>query len=97
MAQVAAMPPHERLLLLADCSLRELARRLGVVHTRLSAVFSDATAFRRLSPEWAARLAAAVNATPGEIDALFGLHRDSAVGDSSVGDSGRPSSARRSA
>ena len=77
--------------------LRELARRLGVVHTRLSAVFSDATAFRRLSPEWAARLAAAVNATPGEIDALFGIHRDSAVGDSSVGDSGRPSSARRSA
>ena len=97
MAQVAAMPPHERLLLLADCSLRELARRLGVVHTRLSAVFSDATAFRRLSPEWAARLAAAVNATPGEIDALFGIHRERSARDSSVGDPGRPSSARRSA
>lgn len=46
---------------MAGCSLRELARRLGVVHTRLSAVFADATAFGRLSPEWARRLAAALD------------------------------------
>lgn len=69
------MPPHERLLLLAGCSLRELARRVGVVHTRLSAVFSDATAFGRLSPEWSERLATAVGATAGEIDELFGVRR----------------------
>lgn len=75
MAQVAVMPPHERLLLLAGCSLRELARRLGVVHTRLSAVFADATAFGRLSPEWSERLAAAVDATPAEVDTLFGIRR----------------------
>jgi plasmid maintenance system antidote protein VapI len=75
MAQVAVMPPHERLLLLAGCSLRELARRLGVVHTRLSAVFADATAYGRLSPEWSGRLAAAVDATPAEVDTLFGIRR----------------------
>ena len=86
MAQVAAMAPHERLLLLAGCSLRELARRLGVVHARLSAVFAEATAFGRLSSEWAERLASAVDATPEEIDALFGVRRGRASG----GVSGRP-------
>jgi hypothetical protein len=78
MARVAALPPHERLLLLSGCSLRELARQLGVVHTRLSAVFSDATAFGRLSSEWRDRLAGAVGATPDEIDALFGISRPGA-------------------
>lgn len=92
MAQVAAMPPHERLLLLAGCSLRELARRLGVVHTRLSAVFADATAFGRLSPEWSERLAAAVGATPEEVDELFGVRRTMPAGDSP-----KPAASRRSA
>jgi hypothetical protein len=80
MARVATLPPHERLLLLANCSLRELARRLGVVHTRLAAVFSDATAFGRLSVEWRDRLAGAVSAAPAEVDALFGIVRDAAPG-----------------
>ena len=75
MTQVVAMRPHERLLLLAGCSLRELARQVGTTHTRLSTVFADATAFGRLSPEWAARLAVAVDATAADVDALFGIRR----------------------
>lgn len=100
MTQVVAMRPHERLLLLSGCSLRELARRVGTTHTRLSAIFADATAFGRLSPEWAARLATAVEATASDIDALFGIRRDGsstafAVSAAATTDGGPPRGPRR--
>jgi len=97
MTQVVAMRPHERLLLLAGCSLRELARRVGTTHTRLSAIFADATAFGRLSSEWAARLAVAVDATAADVDALFGIRREADVAADAGPSRTRVRTARRSA
>ena len=68
-----ARPPQDRFLLLADCTLRECARRLGVTHTRLGDVFAKATAYRRMSSVWAARLAGVIDATTEEVYLLFGV------------------------
>ena len=74
-ASTLSAPPDERYLRTAGLSRRQLARRLGVSHARVGDVFADAIAYRRLSPEWAERLAGVIGATGPEIDQLFGIAR----------------------
>lgn len=90
-ASTLSAPPDERYLRTAGLSRRQLARRLGVSHARVGDVFADAIAYRRLSPEWAERLAGVIGATGPEIDALFGIARAPAA------DGASPAGAREDA
>ena len=66
-------PAHERLLLSAGYSLRELAKQMQVNPAQLHRALTMASSAGRLTERWRHRLTAACGVSDAELVSLFGL------------------------